>query len=323
MQRRRFDRWCAAVALVLLVASQAVAADFPAWAYPGCPVKHEAGKPHDADPRAVPGSDQHFSVEAIAVRSEVHDWFPAEHSPAPNVVTRSGRPDHFACGYCHLPDGNGRPENAKLAGLPASYIVSQVKALRSHERRAAQADWSPTNLMVGATQELTDAELASAAEYFADQRPRSFVQVVEQAAVPAHVTACFAYASAPGAPVELGASIVELPVDFSRFELRDPHVTYQAYVPPGSVERGRALAETGGGITQPCAECHGAGLKGDPSLPGPPLAGRFPAYLYRQLYSIQSGARGGAITGPMRPVVAHLSSSDMIDLAAYAASLEP
>jgi hypothetical protein len=35
----------------------------------------------------------------------------------PAVVAASRIDKIFPCGYCHLADGNGRPENAKIAGL--------------------------------------------------------------------------------------------------------------------------------------------------------------------------------------------------------------
>ena len=324
MQYRTMGDCCAAVLVALLWAAPVSAVEFPSWAYPGCPAKPGSDASDDRAPRSVPGSAQHYTVAEIHTRSQVHDWFPGEHPTPPAAVTRNRSPERYACGFCHLPDGTGRPENAKLAGLPAAYILAQVKALRGHERHAALADWLPTSLMVTATQDLTDAELANIADYFSRLPARSYVRVVEQATAPAHETACFTYAPAAASTTEPATSIVEMPTDMSRFELRDPHVAYDAYVPPGSIARGRVLAESGGdGVTQPCATCHGAGLRGDRALPGPPLAGRFPTYLYRQLHGIQAGARGGATAAPMVPVVAHLSSRDMIDLAAYAASLPP
>lgn len=53
------------------------------------------------------------------------------------------------------------------------------------------------------------------------------------------------------------------------------------------------------------------------------LAGRSPSYLVRQLYDFQRGLRVGPDSHPMRPVVARLSVTDMIALAAPAASLPP
>jgi hypothetical protein len=62
--------------------------------------------------------------EPPRVEPTVRDWFPQSHEPLPAVVAEPRGPGQAACGYCHLPDGTGRPENAKLAGLPQAYIIS-------------------------------------------------------------------------------------------------------------------------------------------------------------------------------------------------------
>src|SRR5207302_582149 len=74
----------------------------------------------------------------------------------------------------------------------------------------------------------------------------------------------------------LGALIVEVPEIFERFESRDTHALFVAYVPPGSIKTGEALAATGGCKTVACAGCHGAGLTGMGDIPR--LAGRSPTY---------------------------------------------
>jgi len=55
----------------------------------------------------------------------------------PPIVARSRAPEVFACGYCHTPGAQGRPENAALAALPAAYIIAQVEDLRAGARRGA------------------------------------------------------------------------------------------------------------------------------------------------------------------------------------------
>jgi cytochrome c553 len=273
---------------------------------------------------SVPGSNIHFTEADIRNWSVTSDWFPKEHSNLPPVLAASHSPKNAACGYCHLPDGTGRPENAKLAGLPAAYIIAQVKAFQARERRAAKPNWAATGFMVEFTTDLATAEIAAAADYFSHQTVRSLVRVVERVHVPRHVVACFIFVPSPGRAVPLGLNIVEMPTDVERFERRDPHTSYVAYVPVGSIARGRILANAGGGgRTQPCATCHGPDLKGGSNLPGPPLTGRFPSYLFRPLYGFQSGARDGDAAQPMLSVAARLTQGDMIDLAAYAASLKP
>ena len=81
--------------------------------------------------------------------------------------------------------------------------------------------------------------------------------------------------------------------------------------------RGKALAASGGPAKQACSGCHGSDLRGGEGIPGPPLAGRGPVYLFRQLLAFQNGGRKGAAAEPMRAETEKLSRADMVDLAAY------
>jgi cytochrome c553 len=266
----------------------------------------------------------HFTAADLARASITSDWFPLEHARLPAVVAVSHSDKKIACGYCHLPDGGGRPENAKIAGLPVGYIMAQVRSIHTLERQPAKPGWGPSALMKDAIADLSDNEIAEAAEYFSRQKTKSYLRVIEREYVPLHGVSCGIFIRADGRLTRLHQAILEMPIDAERFERRDPHTTYIAYVPKGSVERGRELASTGNnGRTQPCAGCHGADLRSGPELEGPPLAGRFTSYLFRQLYGFQSGARAGDSAQPMLSVVAKLTQADMIDLAAYAASLNP
>lgn len=120
----------------------------------------------------------------------------------------------------------------------------------------------------------------------------------------------------------IGQRIVEVPSDLERAELRDPRSGFIAYVPPGSVALGERLATTGdGGRTIPCVSCHGLDLKG--VGPIPPIAGRSPSYLFRQINDIRNGTRNGAAAQAMKPVVANLTSNEIIAVTAFAASRAP
>jgi cytochrome c553 len=55
----------------------------------------------------------------------------------------------------------------------------------------------------------------------------------------------------------------------------------------------------------------------------PPLAGRSPSYLTRQLYDIQHGTRRGLAVARMLPEVVHITPADRIAIVAYLASLKP
>ena len=110
--------------------------------------------------------------------------------------------------------------------------------------------------------------------------------------------------------------IVEVPDDNLRAEARDTRMGWTAYVPPGTLKRGRQIA-----AKAQCATCHGANLEG--LGPVPPLAGRSPSYTMRQLFDFKTGARRGPWGELMKPVVAGLTVQDLMAVSAYAASIEP
>lgn len=101
----------------------------------------------------------------------------------------------------------------------------------------------------------------------------------------------------------------------------DARAGFVAYVPPGSIARGKAMAEDTSDGQTPCTACHGVELKG--LGPVPRLAGRSPSYLARQLYDFQSGSRRGLWSPLMADVVAGLTTEDIVNLTAYLASLDP
>ncbi len=294
----------------------------PAWASPTGSVP---GLPSDSvTPRHVPASAVAFTVAGTRDLYSVPDWFPGTHPPMPPVVARGRRPAVWACGYCHLPDGAGRPENAPLAGLPADYIVRQVAAMRDGTRdspwHAANTPWSGMRRVADSA---TDAEVAVAAQYFAALRLRRRARVVEAVRIPRLLPGNGLYFLAPGGGEDsLGRRLVEVASNAERHELHDASLTYVTYVPPGSVARGRALAMRGvPGSVASCASCHGADLRGVGSVP--PLAGRSPSYLLRQLMGFAAGTRTAPASAPMRAVAGALGLDEMIAAAAYAGSRTP
>jgi len=237
----------------------------------------------------------------------------------PGIVGRSREPRVYACAYCHLPNGAGRPENASLAGLTASYIKAQLLAFRDGHRPGSEPKRVPQTNMIALAKQLTDAEIDEAATYFASLRPVSFLKVIESATVPRTVVAGWMLAKAPGDSTEpMGNRIVELAADVQRFQNRDSRTPYVAYVPMGSLARGADLVTTGAGRTVPCAGCHGSKLKGLADVPR--ITSRSPSYLFRQLYDLRSGTRTGGASELMKPVVANLTDADMVAIAAYLAS---
>lgn len=300
-------------------ATAAAEATAPAWLFPVLPLP--AGpRPVDDTPRHVPGSDRAYTLSQLYDLFGAPDWFPGTHAPMPDVVAHGRAPDVMACGYCHLPDGRGRPENAMIAGLPAGYIAQQVSDLQAGMRRALVPGYRPTALMIQAVAGASDAEIAAAARYFAAQRPVKRVRVSEAARVPRARPGSWPLVAARGTE-PLGERLLEYVDDDERHRLRDPRVGYVAYVPRGSLARGALLALRGEGTIAPCASCHGDRLQGVALIP--PLAGRSPGYLLRQLYAFRLDARSGETGLAMIPVAKALAPGDLIAVAAYAASLEP
>jgi len=291
----------------------------PSWAFPIHPPD-----PPGADsvtPLRIPGSRLAFTEAQANNVFFVMDWYPNAHPVMPDIVARGRQPAVPACGYCHLADGAGRPENAMLAGLPPAYIMEQVADMKSGARRSAwlgnAADMPPSARMAAVASAATADEVAQAAHYFATLRPRQRARVVESAEVPRTTVGRGLYFRAAGGGVEpLGQRLIEITEDAERHERHDPYVAYTAYVPPGSIVHGHTLASA------VCMTCHGNDLHGvAPTVP--PLAGRSPSYLLRQLLAFKTGTRSSTIGAPMRAVAATLSLDDMIAAAAYAGTLSP
>lgn len=297
----------------------------PAWVFPLNPPSSGGTTAYDrSKPLHVPRSKLTFTAAQLNDLFAAPDWFPDSHSPMPEIVAHGRAPEVYACGYCHTPGGRGRPENAPLAGLPDSYIVRQLADFKSGARRSAwPGPYLPTDLMIHTATYANADDIAAAAKYFSEQRPTSHVRVVESSRVPRSRIVGWIYVATPGAGDEpLGERLLEFAPDAMRHEKRDDGLQYVAYVPPGSIERGWTMATTGaGGLTIACVTCHGDKLQGIGLTPR--LAGRSPSYLLRQLLAFQVGARAAATAQPMVPVVAKLQIGNMIDVAAYAASLQP
>jgi cytochrome c553 len=296
-------------------------ADFPAWAFLWVP-DFVVPKPTD-EPQRLSGSNAAYSWVQARDLFVAPDWHPENHAAMPDVVARGRKPDVRACGSCHRAEGTGGPENASLAGLPAEYFVQQMDDFKSGARKFSAPPQHPgAAFMTAAAKNLTAEEIRAAANYFAALKPQRVITVVERDTAPKTIVARLFYAKHPeGGTEALGRRIVEMPDDVEQFELRDTRTQFTAYVPPGSIATGEALAKTGGGKTLPCAACHGADLKGAGAIPG--IAGRSPTYMVRQLYQFKHGVRASANSAQMKPVAANLNEDDMIALAAYVASLAP
>lgn len=298
----------------------------PAWAFPvlGTAAAPSATGSDTSAVATVPTSRARFTVGRTRDRFDVADWNPATHRAAPPIVMHGRKPAVMACGFCHLADGRGRPENAMVAGLPVEYFMQQVKDMRTRARHSASPVPFPSALaMQLIADSTTDAEVLEAARYFARVRARRASKVVETDSVPRFMPLNgLSTLLAEGGREPLDGRLVEVAVDLRRHELHDPMAEYVAYVPRGSLARGRALAAGDARANvKGCRSCHGADLRGVKLVP--PLAGRSPSYLLRQLLAFHTGARAGSASAPMREVAATLTLRDMVAAAAYAGSRTP
>jgi cytochrome c553 len=309
----------------MLSTMASVHAEAPVWAYPINPPDFKP-RAEDNIPRRVADSNVTYSVTQLRDRFIAPVWRPDEQPPLPPIVAEGRKPNVYACGFCHRADGPGGPENASLAGLPKGYIIQQMQDYRSGVRTTSVAKRN-VDLMIGLSKDITDAEIDAAADYFSSIKPRANIRVIEADTVPKTFVSSWHYATRAaqnrtsqktGETEPIGARIVEMPDDLEQFENRDPRSTFTAYVPTGSVATGAALVNTGGNKTVPCAICHGADLKGLGNVP--PLAGRSPTYLVRQLYDMQTSKRAGIGSQLMKAAVANLNNDDMVAIAAYLAS---
>lgn len=296
----------------------------PRWAFVlNDPAPNDRDAPDPAEVVSVPGSALSIRRSDINISNGPPDWHPDSHPPMPEVVARGGGEGVVACGYCHLPNGQGKPENAGLAGQPLEYIIQQMEDYRNGRRRTSEPRMGPPAFMMRIGEATTEDQARVAAEYFSSIEFRPWIRVVETDMVPVTRFAGWIHQVVEGAGVEpIGVRVVEIPEDLHRTELRDDASGFVAYVPRGAVARGANLVNTGGdGRTVSCTVCHGLDLRG--IGPVPALAGRSPSYMARQLYDLQKGNRDGLWSDLMDRAVANLTVEDIVNIVAYAASLDP
>jgi cytochrome c553 len=286
----------------------------PAWAFP---IQEMPLPPEDASPKRVEGSAKTYVPKEIDDLSNAVDWFPNEHPAAPSVVQK-GHGDVLACGVCHLMNGLGHPESAAPAGFTARYILQQMADFKSGVRKDL------AGRMNTIASGMSDQEMRESAEWFASLKPKGWTTVKEAATVPKTFVGNgrMRFLTPNGGMEPIGSRIITVPNDQDRVRHRDPHTGFTAYVPPGSIARGRSLAQTGGnGRTIACATCHGEGLRGLGNVPH--LAGLHPIYIARQMYLFKDGTRHGVDGELMKKPVAKLTDADILALSAYIASLPP
>jgi cytochrome c553 len=294
--------------------TRAPVAEYPSWAFP---LKVEKTLPPEGpEPKTLAGSSRKYAQNQIDDLLNPPDWFP-DQRPDPPAIIFKGHGEALACGACHLMSGLGHPESADLTGLTVAYMVRQMKEFKAGSR----IDVPRMNKIA---EEVSDEESRHAAEWFAKLKPGRFTSVIEAETVPKTFVGNgrMRFVEPAGGTGPTGNRIITVPEDQVRARLRDPNSGFIAYVPPGSIAKGKELAETGGsGTTVRCATCHGPRLRGADNVPR--LAGIHPIYIARQLYRFRDGTRNGAEAALMKPAVDRLTDEDILNLSAYLGSLVP
>ena len=325
--------------------TQAQLDQWPSWAYgwPAAPKPGEKAGPQAPAPNAprpnedlaeqlrmqnVPGSSAQYSLVQIRDGHNVIDWFPQDHPVMPSVA-KNGPASLMAergrgCASCHLPNAKGRPENGPPAGQPFNYTLQQLRDMREGRRYTADPRKMNTPTMIALAKAMSDDEMVDAAKYFAAMPWTPWIRVVETDTIPeSHLEPGNMYVPVVGSTKTepLGNRIVESPEDEHQANiLRNIRSGWVAYVPKGSVARGRGLVNLGGARkTIACATCHGADLMGSGDFPG--IAGRSPSYMMRQLWDMKVGTRNGLYADIMKPVLEKLTVDDLRDIVAYLATV--
>jgi cytochrome c553 len=300
-----------------------IPAGLPDWAYTPPP---PAGTPipsalpsDDAAVVSIPGTAKTFSRGELRALKETMDWYPEDRRGVMPEVVRFGKPPAARqCTLCHLPDGSGRPENAPVSGYHPVYFIQQMQDYRDGLRKSADPRKTNTNTMIAYAKATTHEDDLVAAQFFAQQPYPRRLKVIESKTAPKVRMQGGMHMAVPagegGGMVPIRADeIVEVPDDNLRAEARDTRMGWTAYVPPGTLGRGKQVA-----AKYQCATCHGTNLEG--IGPVPPLAGRSPSYTMRQLFDMKEGARRGPWAELMKPIVSRMTLQEMMAVSAFAAS---
>ena len=171
-----------------------------------------------------------------------------------------------------------------------------MAAFRSGERRSAwHGPNRPTDLMLATAESATEAEVAEAARYFSGlshETPGRGDRIGQRAG---HARGRLAV-RADGGRVPRAAGPAH---HRGGRRSRAPRTARRKVGIRGLRATGKHCARTrtswrsgGDGVTLPCGSCHGADLRGAGLVP--PIAGRSPTYILRQLIGFRTGARAGA-----------------------------
>ena len=297
-----------------------IPAGLPDWAYTppppaGSPPPPSALPADDTVAVSIPGTTKTFTRGQLRAQKETMDWYPEDrHGTIPDIA-RFGKQGVRQCTLCHLPDGSGRPENAPISTYHPTYFMQQMQDFRDGLRKSADPRKANTNVMIGFAKATTreGGYGGRAMLCAASPAPHQSGRVEDRAKGAAQ-------GRMHGCPGERGRRMVPIPAggsSRSRTTICRPRpatrACWTAYVPPGTLNRGKQVA-----AKYQCATCHGADLGG--IGPVPALAGRSPSYTMRQIFDMKTGARRGPWAELMKSIVTSMSVQDMMAVSAFAAS---
>ena len=93
-------------------------------------------------------------------------------------------PNAYRYAFCHLPNGQGKQENAPVNSLPVEYLVRHIHAIRNGLRRSAEHRKANTLVMILLAQAMSEAEIMEAVEYLAKVPYKPRIRVVKTERVP-------------------------------------------------------------------------------------------------------------------------------------------
>jgi cytochrome c553 len=215
---------------------------YPDWPWPKG--ASEPAKPDDGQLFRIPGSTKSYTDTQINRSTSTVDWFPELHPPPPGPVISGKNGAYHACGQCHLIDGRGKPDTADLRRLPVAYFLQQLTDMKEGKRRGS-VPHATIKDMIPIAKAIDEADAKLAADYFLSIAATGGIRIVETNTVPVTHPGPHGVqlVDASGAKEPIGTRIIEVPEDVQRTLLRDATSGFIAYVPTGSIKRGRAVGE--------------------------------------------------------------------------------
>ena len=156
----------------------------------------------------------------------------------PDVVVHGRQPDVRGCAMCHMPNGQGPAGKRADCGAALHLLVQQLTDFKNDLRTSAEPRKTNTAQMIQAAKAMTDDEIKAAATYFSSLKWTPWITVVEaddraaDAAVRQRVLRSGMRDRADRQPHHRDPARQS-----TRFELRDPHSGFIAYVPPEASPR--------------------------------------------------------------------------------------